>query len=82
MVICSAVNCSSNTSNKNRVKGISLYRLPSDENIKKKWLTNLKRENLPNDIRICHLHFEESCFKRDLEVKIYYDTIFCYTKIC
>ena len=35
---------------------------------KKRWLQNIKRENLPKNPSICHLHFEEGCFNRELEV--------------
>ena len=71
MVYCSAVGCKSNSSAKNDVK-ISFFRLPRDEKLKKQWLANIKRENIPqhSSIRLCHLHFEESCFKRDLKVSI------------
>lgn len=66
MVICAAVNCSNNT---NKQSNITFYRLPSNNNsLKQQWLTKLRRENLPKDIRVCSVHFEESCFKRDLEV--------------
>ena len=61
MVHCVDVDCVNNTRGGN--KNISFYRLPRD---------NRKRENLPNqeNIRLCHLHFEDSCFKRDLKVDI------------
>jgi hypothetical protein len=65
---CMVVNCSNNTFSKNREKNISFFRLPHDVNLKKKWLANIKRENLPKDPKICHQHFEESCFGRDLKV--------------
>ena len=67
MVHCAAVNCSNNTYKKDE-SGISFFRLPKDKKLKEKWLISLKRENPPKDVRICHLHFEDSCFKRDLEV--------------
>ena len=75
MGICAAVNCS-NKSNKS--KGITLFSLPKNEDMRKKWLVNLKRDNLPKDVRICSVHFEESCFKRDLEVcKSFNATLMC-----
>ena len=49
----------------NRVKNISFYGLPKDEiTLRKKWLQNIKRENLPKDKKLCHLHFTEDCFER------------------
>ena len=65
MGLCAAVNCNKRNDKK---KGYVLYCLPKDEKLRKAWIINLKRENLPEDTRVCHLHFEESCFKRDLEV--------------
>lgn len=65
---CVAVNCNSNTYMPDRVKNISFYGLPKDKDIKQRWLQNIKRENMPKDKKLCHLHFEEDCFKRDLEV--------------
>lgn len=70
MVYCAAVGCDNNTFKKNRKLNISFFSLPRDEDLKKKWITNVKRKILPKEenIRICHEHFEESCFKRDLQV--------------
>ena len=71
MAWCVAVDCGNNTFTKNRDKGVSFYNLPKDINLRKKWLTNIKRENIPKNPKICHQHFEDSCFKRDLEVNIF-----------
>ena len=68
MTWCVAVDCNNNSFIKNRQKGLRFFGLPKDEKVKKEWLKNIKRENLPKNSRICQLHFEESCFKRDLEV--------------
>ena len=65
MVYCAAVGCNSSTDQKKR---ISFYRLPREKSIKKAWIAKLRRENLPKDVRVCHLHFEEHCFERDLKV--------------
>ena len=67
MVICAAVGCSSETG---KTKNISIFRLPRDKLLRKEWLHKLKRTNLPaeDNIRICHLHFTEDCFERDLKV--------------
>lgn len=67
MVYCAAFGCNSSSEQK-RKNDVSFYRLPKDETIRKIWISRLKRENLPKDVRICHLHFEEQCFERDLKV--------------
>ena len=74
MVWCAAVGCNNNSFKKSRDKSITFFRLPKDDSLKKKWLNNLKRANLPKieNVRICHLHFEEYCFKRDLQVNCLY----------
>ena len=62
---CVAVDCGNNT-----FKDVIFYNLPKDINLRKKWITNIKRENIPKNPKIWHQHFEGSCFKRDLEVNI------------
>ena len=74
IVHCAAVNCNNNTYKKGQNTGVSFCRLPKDKALKEKWVINLKREIPPNDVRLCHPHFEDSCFKRDLEVT----RTFCY----
>ena len=71
MVHCVAVDCVNNTRGGN--KNISFYRVPRDNSLKKIWIQKIKRENLPNqeNIRLCHLHFEDSCFERDLKIDIH-----------
>ena len=71
MVHCAAVDCVNNTRGGN--KNISFYRVPRDNSLKKIWIQKIKRENLPNqeNIRLCHLHFEDSCFERDLKIYIH-----------
>ena len=71
MVYCSAVGCQNNSSKKKeQPQEISFYRLPHDVNLKKEWINNLKRANVPKEetVRVCHIHFEENCFERDLKV--------------
>ena len=60
MVYCAAVNCNNNTYKKGQNTGVSFYRLPKDKALKEKWVINFKRENPLNDVRLCHLHFEDS----------------------
>ena len=66
-----AADCCNNTFTKNREKDVSFYNLPKDINLRKKWLTNIKWESIRKNPKICHQHFEDSCFKRDLEVNIF-----------
>ena len=53
---------------------VSYYRLPSNRKLKKIWLEKIWRpeSNLPpyENIRLCHLHFEKSCFERDLKSEL------------
>ena len=57
------------TPSENKKNGnVSFFCLPKDEKLKNKWLINIRRDNLPKDVRMCHPHYEESCFKRDFEV--------------
>ena len=67
MVFCAAVGSRSESG---KSKDIGFYRLPRDQTLKAKWLQKLKRDNLPSEknTRACYLHFEDECFKRDLEV--------------
>ena len=68
MTWCVAVSCSSNYFTKKRVKGLRFFKLPKDESLKKRWLQNIKRDNLPKHPSVCEMNFEENCFKRDLQV--------------
>ena len=61
-----AINYNSNTVKNDQVKNVKFFSLPEDENFKRKWLTNIKKENLQKDPKICHLNFEKSCLNRDL----------------
>ena len=65
---CVDVGFNNNTFKKNRDKDVSFFRIPKDRSLKRRLVQNTKRENLPKDPKICHSHFEESCFKRDLQV--------------
>ena len=61
--------CLYNHSNKkNKTDKISYFRLPSDEGLRRTWLSKIRRQDLPvsyNSIRVCHIHFEEDHFQRD-----------------
>ena len=78
MVHCTVYNCNSNSS---KEKNISFYMLPKNEKGEyaenaRKWKFFCKRPktNMPMDkaIRICHKHFAEDAFERDLMVRYYY----------
>ena len=77
---CVVVGCNNNTFKKNRDKDVSFFRIPKDGSLKRRWVQNIKRENLPKDPKICHLHFEESYFKRDLQVS--FILIITYMQCC
>ena len=70
MVSCSAFGCTNRSEN---CPEISFHRIPSwkKKELRKKWLHNIRRVGtLPSDqsFYICSSHFEENCFKRDLQV--------------
>ena len=56
-------------------KGISLHRLPDlkQEDIRHRWSIALaigrREEELPLDVSVCSIHFEENCFDSTFEVK-------------
>ena len=65
---CVVVGCNNSTFKKNRDEDVSFFRIRKDETPERRSVQNIKRENLLKDPKIYHLHFEESCFKRDLQV--------------
>lgn len=70
MVSCSAVGCNSRSKTKKNqeAESVSFFSLPKDNNLRKIWVSKIKRDDLPKDTRICHLHFTEDSFQRDLKV--------------
>ena len=99
MVYCCAVDCVNDSSKqKSDYEKVSFYRFPNDKNIQKLWLDKIRRPkvNLPpyKNIRLCHLHFENDCFERDLKNELLnlptktilkknaVSTIFSYVKKC
>ena len=54
-------------------KAISFYKFPRNENLTQQWLLKIKCSNIQSmqHFRICHLHFEADCFKRDFQVRKY-----------
>ena len=59
---------------KNTTEKISYFRLPSDESLHTTWLSKIRRQDLSENydsIRVCHVHFEEDHFQRNLHVFFY-----------
>ena len=63
MTWCVAVRCNRNSFTKDRKNGLKFFRLPKDDNLKKKWLQNIKMENLPKPPTLCQLHSENTVSK-------------------
>ena len=57
-------------SSKKSINTFSFFKLPKDPNRRNVWIAKLKRAHLPKDenLNVCHEHFEEKCFQRDLRV--------------
>ena len=71
MVYCTVVGCYNHSNENNTTKKISYFRLLSDESLRRTWLSKIKRQDLSanyDSIRVCHVHFEEDQFQRDLQV--------------
>ena len=45
MGFCVAVNCGNNSFRKQNNSGVSFFRLPKDDKLKKEWLINIRKEN-------------------------------------
>ncbi|XP_015249193.1 PREDICTED: THAP domain-containing protein 2-like [Cyprinodon variegatus] len=76
MPTCMAVGCC-NTSGKSD-KNISYFMFPvHDPPRVRRWIANLKREDLPSDFWpekkhvICSQHFEKECFQEDMRARIF-----------
>ena len=72
MVNCSAIGCT-NRSDTPSQEGLSFHKIPSSKKplLRQKWLHNIRRKPpLPKDssFYICSVHFDETCFKRNLQV--------------
>ena len=82
MVHCAAGDYP-NSSSKQNDDRLSFFKLPRDPNRKKTWISKLKRKHLPKEenVIVFHHHFEESCFQRDLRVRILSD-FFIFTCLC
>ena len=82
MVYCAVVGCYNHSNNKNTTEKIHYLFLSSDESLRRTWLIKIKRQDLPanyDSIRVCHVHFEEDQFQRDLQVCGFF---ICPIKFC
>ena len=60
---CVAVDCDNSNFTKNRGKDVSFYNLAKDLKLRKRWLANIKHENISKTSKICHQHFGDSSLK-------------------
>ena len=81
MIHCAAINCT-NSSSKKSDNTFCFFKLPKSPNRRKVQVANLKRAILPKDenLRVCHEHFEENCFQRDLRVSYIFLAGFLFGK--
>ena len=49
---CVVVGCYNNTFKNNRDKDVNFFRIPNNGSMKRRWVQNIKRENLPKDSKI------------------------------
>ena len=61
MVHCAAVGCDKDQRSSQGITFIAYFK------IKKKWKNAIKRDSI--DTRLCHVHFDDNSFQRDLKVK-------------
>ena len=82
MVHSAAIDCT-NSSSKQNDDRLSFFKLPRDPNLKKIWISKLKLKHLPKEenVFVCHHHLEDSCFQRDLRVRILSE-FFIFTCLC
>ena len=82
MVHCAAIDCT-NSLSKESDDRLSFFKLPRDPNRKKIWISKLKRKHLMKEgnLFVYHHHFKDSCFQRDLRVRILSD-FFIFTCLC
>ena len=70
MPSCGAPGCTNRSTDG---KNLTFHRLPSQKkrnSLRLEWIQNIKRQNVPKELFICSVHFEESCFKRDLKSEL------------
>ena len=66
MVYCIMYDCSNKDADK---KGLSLFRLPKDHNLRLTWFKKLRLVDPPNtdNIPVCSEHFTEECLVVDIQ---------------
>ena len=83
MTNCGATNCT-NWSDADNGRNKTYHKLPaaSQGEIRKKWLVNIKRENVPKLLYICSDNFEPESYEKNFKVSSYFFLInifiFCY----
>ena len=83
MTNCGAPKCT-NRSDADNGRNKSYHKLPAESRgeIRKKWLVNIKRQNVPKHLHICSDHFEREFYEKDLKVSSCFFLIiifiFCY----
>ena len=72
MVYCSAAGCNIDSRYVGIKQGASYHRFSTDDKLLKEWLTKFSRLDLvvTKDSRVCSLHFEPECYKRDLKAEL------------
>ena len=70
---CAAYNCTNRSSKESE---ISFHRVPAENRnkmLRARWIQNIRRkDNFPSHGSfICSAHFEDDCFKRNLQVLIF-----------
>ena len=76
MTRCAAYGCRNASSGQHNISGTDkkLVRIPKDEPVRSRWISNLKRpgENLPLDrnLYVCSDHFHSDQFEVDMKVNI------------
>ena len=73
MPSCAAYNCTNRSSKESE---ISFHRVPAENRnkpLRARWIQIIRRkDNLPSgSFYICSTHFEDDCFKRNLQVFIF-----------
>ena len=72
MPLCVAVGCRNDAFSKHRENGVSFYSFPKDVNLQKRWQANIKTENITKNPKPCPQRFQNSCFKGELDVTLWY----------
>ena len=69
MTNCGAPNFT-NRSDDGNGRNKTYLKLPAESRgeIRKNWLVNIKRQNVPKHLYICSDHFEPECYEKDIKV--------------